>query len=240
MSVQKYLRTGEAMQDHRLDRLVDFDARSRRYGIRQLAAPDDRPLISKAWDLGICLDQGTEGACVGFAMAHELAAEPVRVPGMTATFARESIYWPAQRLDGWPGGSYPGARPVYEGTSVLAGAKAVKKLGLIRGYRWAFGLQDVLLGLSYHGPCVLGLAWYEGMLKTSESGFIVSTGSIVGGHCILALEINVDDETVTLPNSWGPEWGVKGRCRIRWDDLEKLLKEDGEACFFEGRELVQG
>jgi hypothetical protein len=63
------------------------------------------------------LDQGKEGACVGFAWSHELAAYPVRVE-VDDEFARSKIYAEAQKIDEWPG-------EAYHGTSVLAGAKVV-------------------------------------------------------------------------------------------------------------------
>jgi len=34
---------------------------------------------------------------------------------------------------------------------------------------------------------------------------------------------------VTMINSWGPEWGKKGRAFITFPDLDKLIKLNGEA-----------
>lgn len=197
-----------------------FDERSRNYPIRSLL--EKSTLRSNAWSCEPRLDQGREGACVGFGWSHELAANPVVVPGITNDFAR-NIYHQAQTLDEWAGEDY-------DGTSVLAGAKTVQSLGYVREYRWAFGLQDVLAALSYHGPVVLGLNWYEGMWDTDEKGFIHVTGSLVGGHCILARGLAVKSKYVTLRNSWGNDWGTDGDCRILFTDLERLLSESGEAC----------
>lgn len=86
------LRDGSKVKDARLARLVQFDKRSRKYAIR--AAIGAKRPRSFTWSCDKWLDQGVEGACVGFSMTHELAARPAPVTrGMTPTFAREKVYW---------------------------------------------------------------------------------------------------------------------------------------------------
>lgn len=214
-------------QDHRLDRLVEFDEKSREYPIRQLVRPQ-KPR-SNTWACDLYLDQGQEGACVGFSWSHELAADPVACENITNETALE-VYHEAQKLDDFSGEDY-------SGTSVLAGAKAVQAQGKMTEYRWAFGLDDLVLALGNHGPAVLGINWYEGMYEPDEKGFIHVTGNKVGGHAILAQGVNVEERYVQLHNSWGPDWGKNGVCYISFDDLDRLLKEDGEACVPVKREL---
>lgn len=234
------LRDGTTTCDRRLDRLVDFDERSRKYPVRALFGRRPK-LRSYTWRLdGALLDQGAEGACVGFGIGHELMALPAPVSPMNNAYAREILYWGAQRIDQWDGGAYPGAKPRYEGTSVLAGMKTAQTETWFDSYRWAFGLEDVLLGLGRNGPCVLGLNWYEGMSNTDAQGFIHPTGKVRGGHCTLATKINVSEEYVRGPNTWGPYWGVKGYWKLSFNDLEKLLDRQGEAVFAVGRHGCRG
>lgn len=204
-----------------LDRIPFFDPRSKAFPIRTLL--DITQPRSYSWSVGITLDQGVEGACVGYAWAHEAAARPV-IRNTNAATAR-NIYTRAQQLDQWPGQA-----PAYEGTSVLAGAKAAKEFKLLESYRWAFTLRDALAAISRHGPAVLGINWHSGMWDVDERGFIHATGAVVGGHAILARGVNVRNKTVTLRNSWGPNWGRNGDALISWDDLGKLLADDGECC----------
>jgi hypothetical protein len=226
------LRDGSMATDPRLARLTDFDERSKKYKIR--SALSGKKPKNRQWRTGRVLDQGQEGACVGFALTHDLLAYPAEVKGLTAAFAKK-LYWEAQRRDDWEGGSYPGAKPKYEGTSVLAGIQAVQALGYIREYRWAFGLDDLILGLGHAGPAILGLEWRKSMYEPHSCGFIHTDSKAVGGHCILAVGVNVTEEYVTLQNSWGPKWGRKGLCRISFPELEGLLKAEGEAVFPVGR-----
>lgn len=224
---------GSCIEDPRLDRIPLFDDRSRNFPVTfNLQSKKPR---SYTWRCTEWYDQGTEGACVGYALGHELNARPAEVKNIPQKWLRESVYWEAQKIDPWHGGSYPGAYPVYEGTSVLAGVKVLQKKGLFKEYRWAFGINDLILGLGYNGPSVLGINWYSGMFNTNERGFISPTGYLAGGHAILARSVNIKKEYITLRNSWGKEWGVNGDCYISFSDMDRLLKENGEAVFVRKR-----
>ena len=214
----------------KLDRFVNFDERSREFPISSILTATK--LKNKYWECDVHLDQGVEGACVGFSWAHELRAKPyeIRVTNETA----KTIYYAAQQRDQWSGTNY-------EGTSVIAGAKTVSSLGFMTEYRWAFGIDDVIKTLSNHGPIVLGINWYEDMFFPDEKGFIKPTGAILGGHAILATGIQIRERdgflwktlpepVIRLHNSWGVEYGINGDVFITATDLSKLLKEQGEAC----------
>lgn len=207
--------------DPRLDRLVHFDERSRAFPIRELIDEDLEPK-TKWWGHTAKLDQGIEGACVGFAWAHDLAADPVIIEDLTDQDAFD-IYYEAQKVDEWEGEDY-------SGTSVLAGAKILNKQGFLDEYRWAFGIDDVILTLSHHGPVVLGIPWFYDMYTPDGSHRIRPTGRLVGGHAILALAYNHEAQVVWLLNSWGPDWGWDGLCKISVQDLDSLLNQQGEAC----------
>jgi hypothetical protein len=222
VSVQ--LRDGSTVEDPRLDWLPYKDDRSRKYPIRELlgtAGPR-----SYTWGVpggvGQVLDQGREGACVGFAWAAERAARPV--PRPTTNADALAIYRAAQVIDEWPG-------EAYSGTSVLAGAKVARERGWLREYRWAFGLDDALAAISRHGPAVLGIPWYDSMYRpTVNNGraTITVSGSVVGGHAILARGVSVKRRQVMLRNSWSALWGLSGDAWISWDDLGRLLADGGE------------
>ena len=117
----------------------------------------------------------------------------------------------------------------------MAGVKVAQKLGYFDSYYWAFGMNDLALGVGYRGPAVLGLVWMEGMTDTDENGYIHATGRRIGGHCILCRGINVKEKYFLLRNSWGKNWGIKGDCKISFADMKKLLAKNGEAVFFRKR-----
>jgi len=224
------LRDGSETLDPRCTWIPFFDPRSIAYKIEDLFSKDKK-LVSRTWRCNEVLNQGLEGACTGFAVAHELIAQPVAVENIDAKFAKERIYWEAQKIDFWPGGSYPGAKPRKEGSSVLAAMKIVAKMGYITEYRWAFGVNDVKRALAEIGPVVLGVPWYEGMMDPAACGALHPTGKKIGGHAILARGLDVENERILLHNSWGEGWGDDGTAWIYWKDLAKLLCGlNGEAC----------
>lgn len=222
------LKDGSTVEDRKLDRLIQFDEKSRLF--RAVEGIEEKPERSYSWNKTVWLDQRNEGACVGFGLAHELAARPVVIGGMSDLFARERLYWEAQKIDPWEGGAYPSAFPFYEGTSVLAGLKVLQSLGYLDEYRWAFGEKDLALTIGYQGPAVLGIPWYEGMYEPDGDGFIHAEGELMGYHCILAPSLSLKMDAYRLDNSWGLGWGINGSCWVSRSDMrEKLLPNQGEA-----------
>lgn len=236
------LRDGTKTEDPRLDRLVEFDPRSRAFSVTdgvpdQYLKWDGLEVIQKVRikQKGPHLNQGREGACVGMALTNAMRYEPNM--GSLATynekFAVTKIYHPAQRNDQWPGGEYPGADPRMQGTSVLAGLKELKRLGLIKAYRWAFTMEEVMLGIGYFGVAIFGLPWYEGMAHPKADGRITPTGRILGGHCIAGFRYSRDQGKVWMAQTWGMDHGVDGEVYMMIDDLDKVRQQQGECAFVE-------
>jgi hypothetical protein len=221
------LRDGSEVRDRRLARLREFDPRSREHKIADvLGRKTPRTFM---WQCGKHLDQGEEGACVGFATTHAMITLRPSLPGLTARFAIKQVYWEAQRADKWPGGAYPEADPRYEGTSVLWAMKRMRELGHVAAYRWAFGLDELILAVSWAGPAVLGLWWYEGMADPCSCGYLHPTGKRTGGHAILCKGVDIDRGHFVLHNSWGRSWGRGGDAWVSFSDMKWLLKHEGEA-----------
>jgi hypothetical protein len=212
-----------------------FDERSKDFPLR--AAIKERPTRrTKKWRNGVILNQGREGACVGFGWTAEALSTPIAVdlsrlkadaPDDPTAFAHH-IYQRAKVLDMWEGEDY-------DGTSVLAGAKAMREAGLVKEFRWCFNIEDVIDAVLTKGPVVLGIYWYDSMYDAPE-GIVSVSGKIVGGHCItavgfkLAKDSPTGEDTIILQNSWGYNWGTFGLAEIRVSELASLLDNAGEAC----------
>ena len=88
----------------------------------------------------------------------------------------------------------------------------------------------LVMAVGYKGPAVLGLPWYDTMFTPHGCGYLhIGNGRQIGGHAILCKGVNVKKRYFTLHNSWGKSWGVNGSCKISWDDMDRLLHEQGEA-----------
>lgn len=213
-----------------LDWKSRHDPKSKNYQVRAIVAPSEPK--TRLWRQGIVLDQGREGACVGFGHTGDLIAQPM---GSYATAFRANqyafdLYAEAKRNDEWQGENY-------EGTSVLAGAKVLQSRGLIGSYRWAFSIEDVRDSIINIGPVVIGIPWYDGMYETRPSGLVEVSGPVVGGHCIVLTGYYTKKtiegkrlEVFRWRNSWGRGYGENGTGYIKIEDLEALLKDQGEAC----------
>lgn len=171
------------------------------------------------------LDQGSLGACTGFSVAQALNTDRHRRsdPWLTGEGALD-IYSAATNIDPWPG-DWP---PDDTGSSVLCAAKSAVAQGHGTGYRWAFGLDQVLAALMLQ-PVVVGTVWRGDMFRVEPAGFVHASGGVVGGHAYCLHGLNVRDRYVWILNSWGTGWGWGGRAKLSFDDLGGLLADDGEA-----------
>lgn len=235
---RRQLRDGTVTFDRRLDRCQEFDELSRNH---PLQLPPKVELKNKIWTLTSSHygDQHAEGACVEFGITHELGAQPFVVPVKTLQVIRgeHRIYWPAQRGDPWAGGSYPGAEPFYEGTSVLSGLKIAVDLGFYSGYRWTFNMDDHVRGVVNEGPAVVGIEMTDGMMSTDNAGLMRDIGSEVGGHCMAWIgalfghrltRAHRKMDLAVLAQSWGLDYGDHGRVYMELGELENRLNAGGE------------
>jgi hypothetical protein len=138
------------------------------------------------------------------------------------------LYDGAQKIDAWPGEDYPG-------TSVRAGAQMLRSWGVISSFRWAWDADTVVHALLTTGPVVVGTWWYTDMFtpikdKTNGKMMIRASGSKAGGHAYLLNGVNIDKGLIRVKNSWSQEWGANGHAWISISDMDKLIKDSGEAC----------
>lgn len=176
---------------------------------------------TRHWTIKDVLDQGSEGACVGFGSAHYCQATPLSQPHSNEELAL-AVYTRSKEIDEWPG-------EAYSGTSVLAGMKTLKETRRISGYLWLTDTDHIAKAVGYVAPVVVGLEWRRAMMDTDSMGFVHADGSAVGGHCVCITGYDDKTKTFTFVNSWGEDWGKNGFARISEHDLALLLAAQGEA-----------
>lgn len=221
------MRDGTEVDDRRLGRLIQFDERSRNFRASEVLPESFR---SKTWYLNERNDQGPDGACVGFAVGHRLAARPLELSNVDYDLSF-SIYREAQKLDPWAGENY-------EGTSVLAGVKAAQARGHLSEYRWCFSVDEIIRAIAHEGPVLVGTWWDHNMFKPRPSGLLEMGGGHAGGHAYILRGVTmkprlrgevVSEPVLRLTNSWGSGWGIKGEAFIKVSDYEQYLMPDSDA-----------
>lgn len=199
------------------------DSRDRNHPLTAALPTTPSTRLYRYWDdHGWWGDQGSAPQCVAYSWLHWAADSPDRIP---PTHDPHLIYRRAQQLDEWAGENY-------DGTSVRAGAKALQERGWIGEYLWASTVHDAIAAVLELGPLVAGTAWYDGMFRPDPATHIIRpTGRVAGGHAYVLNGVSRARGLFRVKNSWGRDWGSYGRAWISFDDFDRLLGEDGEACF---------
>jgi hypothetical protein len=194
---------------------------------------DAKNIIYKNHYTDQVLDQGNTPWCVSHAAVGTMIASPIR---NWPNISLADLYKLAQKYDRWPGENY-------DGTSVHGGCIALKSLGLIKEYRWATTIDQVVDYVLAEAPMFVGTVWTEAMFTPDKQGFIHPDGPEAGGHSYMLIAANRNTKgpngsrgALTKLGSWGRRWGKEdragnknGRALITFDAFEHLLKNGGEA-----------
>lgn len=224
------------------------------YGLGRRHAADDRDCLypvslvldamsparrTTPWKRPRVLDQGQTGTCVGHGWRGWYEGEPtLHTPdeGPDA-FA---IYRKAVLLDTFPDNDGDATAPqdqLQSGSTVRAGAKAMQEAGLIGSYVWATRAAQVAdyVTRAQGSPVVVGTQWRESMFEPDpRTGKIKIAGRVAGGHCWDVFWW--DGRLLWGFSSWGDSFGVKdengvgGVFKLSLAQMDRLLREQGEAC----------
>jgi hypothetical protein len=164
-------------------------------------------------------DQGSEGACVGFACSWAMSFLNRRF------YDARWLYKTAQIIDEWDGENY-------SGTSVRAGMDVLRETGHrriigertlpiqpthgIQSNYWTSNVDGVRTAIAAGVPVVLGVDWMSAFdrpeQKYTNEWWIgrADLGRVRGGHAICCYGASDRREAVKLVNSWGlrypPVW----------------------------------
>lgn len=219
-----------------LGRIANPDPRDHLYLMRrQLATPTEPLPTRRSWLFrGPILDQGNTGTCEGHAWRDFLRCAPVQTKTGPSAW---DIYRGAVSLDPWTTNDAEAGLPdndpgLQGGTDTRSPAQWLTSKGRLKSYLWAFTLADTTAWLLRNGPVVLGINWYASMFTPDAQGVvrILSGSALAGGHAILARGCDAKKGMVHCVNSWGSTWGKQGQFYIPYEDMERLIAEDGEVC----------
>jgi len=189
-----------------------------------LKAPTPPKIVAMYWnDNGWWGNQGNTPQCVGYAWAHWIEDGPVGHGGTPPIINPTLIYKEAQKVDEWRGENY-------NGTSVRGGAKYLKNTNKISSYYWAYDINTLINSVLHLGPVVVGTNWYNGMFYPDKNGLIRISGRIAGGHAYVINGVDTNKKLFRIKNSWGKNWGKAGSAYISFNNMSRLIRENGEIC----------
>jgi len=210
--------------------LVEVPARSNLGAYRRLNIP--------------VLDQGNEGACVGYGLATvaNFLLGKLRPDDFAGWVSPRMLYVMAKRYDEWPGEHY-------SGSSARGGMKGWHKHGVCTAEVWkdtkyksndftaerSANALNCLLGAYFRvnhkdlvamhaaiaevGVVYASASVHSGWDNVGSDGRIPFVDDYEGGH-VFAI-VGYDREGFWIQNSWGPDWGDRGLAHILYDDWLK-------------------
>jgi len=191
-----------------------------------LAALPNLQLSSRYWYCnGWTGDQGSSNHCTAYSWLAYLHDGPI----VQESFAQKPMYNPKALYDKFQENDGIIKRS-YEGSTVRAGAKVLKKLGFIKEYRWTRNIDEITKALLVFGPVIVGSHWYSDMLKTDSNGKVEFSGRNIGGHAYILNGVDVNKNLYRIKNSWGRRWGIQSHGFIDINDFERLIAPGGEIC----------
>jgi hypothetical protein len=215
------------MSNYVLSRIYVPDERD--YPVSELLAAAPPPQVTQKywWDSGWWGNQGETSECTAYSWTHWVE-DNILNEVYFATLAHplwnvDQFYNKLKLNDGIPGTNY-------DGSTVRAGAKVLRELGILEEYRWAKDVNEMATVLLTMGPVVCGTTWYNNMFNPDANGLIKVGGGPAGGHAYVINGVDTVKKLFRIKNSWGQDWGVKGHAFISFDDFAGLMANGGDVC----------
>ena len=200
-----------------------LDPNNEKFPIRKLLKATTKTY--KYWNAnGWWGDQGHSPECVAFSTVQWLEDSPIVHPESRPEgppfYDPHLLYSEVQAVDGWP---LP-----HEGSSTLAAMKVLRTKNFINSYHWAYNLQDLIDCVLTLSPCLVGTNWSESMFYPTNKGVITIDGPIAGGHQWIINGVNTKTKMFRGKSSWGKNFTPVKHFYISFDDMDRLIKEQGE------------
>ena len=192
----------------------------------------------------IILDQKSEGACTGFAVAAAINILNQRA-GRDIVVSARMLYEMAKRNDEWPGESYDGSSlrgaihgwknmgvceeamwPYYTGANkgslTIEMAKNARSNTIGAYYRLKPVISDFHAALNETGVIAVSAKVHKGW-DDAKDGIIKHYKKTDGGHAFIIVGYN--EKGFWIQNSWGKGWGDNGVALWSYEDWVKNIMD---------------
>lgn len=174
---------------------------------------------------GPVLNQGDTPRCVAYGNAFMRAMGQARDVHRIDQFDPDELYARCKEVDGWAGdGTYPRVALdilLHRGMLVAA-SKVPEEVGQFRGieaYARLTSLEEIKVAIRTFGAAGIGSPWYRSWFTPQADGTLDAPDIDDGGHFWDAVGWSDRRRALRAQNSWGPEWGQKGRFWVPYEYL---------------------
>ena len=185
-------------------------------------------------------EQGKCGSCWSFAMTGALESYVLRKrqePGTDLDLS-EQVYVSCSSVGSCKGGvlfplflvreglpaesAYPYAAA--NGSCASAAPGWEKNTYKISGWGMVWpSLSKIKAALAHYGPLPTSMQVYEDFMHYKSGVYTHVGGKRVGGHAVLLVGYNDQEEYFIVKNSWGTDWGEDGFFRIDYSQMHSLV-----------------
>lgn len=184
--------------------------------------------------------QGGCGSCWSFAMTGALESYVLRkrnTPGADLDLS-EQVYVSCSSVGSCKGGIlFPlflvreglpaeSAYPYAEANGSCADAKPgwEKQAHKIEGWGMVWpSLSKIKAALAHYGPLPTSMQVYSDFMDYKSGVYTRVGGKRLGGHAVLLVGYNDEEEYFIVKNSWGTDWGENGFFRIDYSQMHSMV-----------------
>lgn len=166
---------------------------------------------------GPVLNQGQTPRCVGYGSALVRTTTQFRDAHRLVGFDPDELYDECKKVDGWAGdGTYPRVALdilLHRGMKVATSPEAgeVGQFRKIEAYARLSSIDEVKVAIHKFGAAGIGSPWYRSWYTPGRFGVLPEPDVDDGGHFWTAVGWSDRRQALRGQNSWGPEWGSRGR-----------------------------
>jgi len=183
-------------------------------------------------------DQGNCGSCWAFAMTGGLESNVMLSQNMSSDLnLSEQVLISCSGVGSCDGGSLnadylqsTGLPPAsfYPYTATDGTCSAAQAGWQSQAYKigsWSSVNQDlsaIKSAMAAYGPLPTAFMVYEDFMNYKSGIYSYTSGKQLGGHGVLLVGYNDDEQYFIVKNSWGPAWGENGFFRIAYSEMKSV------------------
>lgn len=98
---------------------------------------------------------------------------------------------------------------------------SIAKLYKIKDYEKLYNIKEIRKSITQNVPVICGIHLKESFMKVNKKGMYKPIGKQIGGHAVVIIGYDENNEMFKFRNSWGRKWGEKGYFKMKYEPFMK-------------------